>query len=110
MIAAAPNLLRYEAYRSVYAIVSRHVENEKLRQALSFHTLLVGGNPMKTSAIYALIHALERRGGVWFPKGGTIGSASGRERVCQSVEISVVDVSLNKTEKRQRTTTTSPRN
>src|SRR3546814_16123207 len=71
MIAAAQNLLRYEAYRSVYAIVSRHVENEKLRQALSFHTLLVGGNPMKTSAIYALIHALERRGGVWFPKGGT---------------------------------------
>src|SRR3546814_4857959 len=37
----------------------------------SFHTLLVGGNPMKTSAIYALIHALEKQGGVWFPRGGT---------------------------------------
>jgi phytoene desaturase len=42
-----------------------------LRQALSFHTLLVGGNPMTTSAIYALIHKLERDGGVWFAKGGT---------------------------------------
>ena len=43
--------------------------NEKLRQALSFHTLLVGGNPMTTSAIYALIHKLERDGGVWFAQG-----------------------------------------
>jgi phytoene desaturase len=52
-------------------MVSSFVENEKLRQALSFHTLLVGGNPMTTSAIYALIHKLERDGGVWFAKGGT---------------------------------------
>ncbi|MFZ5261374.1 FAD-dependent oxidoreductase, partial [Enterobacter bugandensis] len=34
-------------------------------------TLLVGGNPMTTSAIYALIHKLERDGGVWFARGGT---------------------------------------
>lgn len=71
MIAAAPALARYQAWRSVYAMVSRFVRNEKLRQALSFHTLLVGGNPTTTSAIYALIHKLERDGGVWFPRGGT---------------------------------------
>src|SRR3546814_3508784 len=71
MIAAAPQLVRYEAYRSVYSIVSRYVRDDRLREALSFHTLLVGGNPMKTSAIYALIHALEKQGGVWFPRGGT---------------------------------------
>ncbi|EMD83077.1 phytoene desaturase [Pacificimonas flava] len=71
MIAAAPALMRYEAFRSVYAMVSRYIEDERLRQAFSFHTLLVGGNPFTTSAIYALIHALEKRGGVWFPKGGT---------------------------------------
>ena len=71
MIAAAPALLRYQAWRSVYSVVSGFVKNEKLRQALSFHTLLVGGNPMTTSAIYALIHKLERDGGVWFARGGT---------------------------------------
>jgi phytoene desaturase len=47
------------------------VKSEKLREALSFHTLLVGGNPMNTSAIYALIHKLEKDGGVWFARGGT---------------------------------------
>ena len=71
MLTAAPQLARYQAWRSVYSIVSSFVRNEKLRQALSFHTLLVGGNPMTTSAIYALIHKLERDGGVWFARGGT---------------------------------------
>ncbi|PCD04424.1 phytoene dehydrogenase [Sphingomonas spermidinifaciens] len=71
MIKAAPALAKYQAWRSVYSIVAGFVKNEKLRQALSFHTLLVGGNPMKTSSIYALIHKLERDGGVWFAKGGT---------------------------------------
>ena len=71
MLRAAPHLARYQAWRSVYSVVSRFVRNEKLRQALSFHSLLVGGNPMTTSAIYALIHKLERDGGVWFARGGT---------------------------------------
>ena len=43
-------------------MVSSFVKDEHLRQALSFHTLLVGGNPMNTSAIYALIHKLEKDG------------------------------------------------
>jgi phytoene desaturase len=71
MIAAAPQLMKLQAWRSVYDKVSTFVQDEHLRQALSFHTLLVGGSPFATSSIYALIHALERRGGVWFPRGGT---------------------------------------
>jgi phytoene desaturase len=71
MIQAAPQLMRYEAFRSVYAMVSRYIRDPQLREAFSFHTLLVGGNPFKTSSIYALIHALEKKWGVWFPRGGT---------------------------------------
>ena len=71
MLKAAPQLMRYEAFRSVYSMVSRHIEDERLRQAFSFHTLLVGGNPFRTSSVYALIHALEKKWGVWFPRGGT---------------------------------------
>lgn len=71
MIRAAPQLVRLQSYRSVYSMVSRFVKDEHLRQAFSFHTLLVGGNPFSTSSIYTLIHALERRWGVHFPRGGT---------------------------------------
>ena len=51
---AAPALARYQAWRSVYSMVSSFIGNDKLREALSFHTLLVGGNPMTTSAITAV--------------------------------------------------------
>jgi len=71
MVSAAPALMKYQAYRSLYAKVSSYVKSDKMRQMLSYQTLLVGGNPMSTSAIYGLIHKLERNGGVWFAKGGT---------------------------------------
>ncbi|MEO0062393.1 MAG: hypothetical protein RLZZ08_953 [Pseudomonadota bacterium] len=71
MIKAAPALMKKQAWRSVYSMVSKYIRNEKLREALSFHTLLVGGNPMTTSSIYALIHKLEKDGGVWWARGGT---------------------------------------
>ncbi|PIL40010.1 phytoene dehydrogenase [Massilia psychrophila] len=71
MIRVAPQLIKLESYRSVYGIVSRFIKDPHLRQAFSFHSLLVGGNPFETSSIYALIHALERQWGVFFPEGGT---------------------------------------
>ncbi len=71
MIKVAPQLATLSAYRSVYSIVARYIRHPKLREAFSFHSLLVGGNPFQASAIYALIHALERRWGVFFPRGGT---------------------------------------
>ena len=55
----------------MYDTVARFVKNDHVRQALSFHSLLVGGNPFETSSIYTLIHYLERHGGVFFPRGGT---------------------------------------
>ena len=71
MLKAAPALAKKQAWRSVYSMVSKYIEDERLRQAFSFHSLLVGGSPMKTSAIYALIHKLEKDGGVWWARGGT---------------------------------------
>jgi len=71
MVRAAPQLMRLQSWRTLYAKVASFIEDEHLRQAFSFHTLLVGGNPFATSSIYGLIHALERRGGVWFALGGT---------------------------------------
>lgn len=71
MVKVAPDLARLRADRSVYDTVARYVKDEHVRQALSFHSLLVGGNPFDTSAIYTLIHYLERKWGVFFPRGGT---------------------------------------
>lgn len=71
MVRIVPDLLKLESYRSVYGFVSRFVKDDRLRQVLSFHPLLVGGNPFQTTSIYTLIHHLEREWGVWFAMGGT---------------------------------------
>ncbi len=71
MVRVAPDLIRLQSHRSVYAMVSRYIRDPFLRQAFSFHPLLVGGNPFATSSIYAMIHALERAWGVWYAMGGT---------------------------------------
>ena len=81
MIRAAPALVRLQAYRSVYSMVSRYIRDERLRQAFSFHALLVGGNPFQASSIYALIHALERKWGVYFARGGTGALVNGMARL-----------------------------
>lgn len=71
MIKVAPDLVTLSAHKSVYETVSKFISDPHLREAFSFHSLLVGGNPFKTSSIYTLIHYLERSGGVFFPRGGT---------------------------------------
>ncbi|MFO8154638.1 MAG: phytoene desaturase [Pseudomonadota bacterium] len=81
MLRVAPALMKLQAWRSVYAHVGRFVRHPKLRQALSFHPLLVGGDPFRTSGIYALIHALEREWGVWFARGGTGALVDGMARL-----------------------------
>ncbi len=71
MLKVAPKLARLRADRSVYKSVAKFIDDEHVREALSFHSLLVGGNPFETSSIYTLIHYLERKWGVFFPRGGT---------------------------------------
>jgi phytoene desaturase len=70
MAKAAPALARHQGWRGLYSHVARHVLNEKLREALSFHTLAIGGNPLTTSAIQAPVHKLAKNG-VWWARGGT---------------------------------------
>jgi phytoene desaturase len=64
-------LLRLGSLRSVYGMVAKYIRDERLRTVLSFHPLLVGGNPFAASSIYSLICFLERRWGVHFAMGGT---------------------------------------
>ncbi len=77
MARIAPDLIRLQGYRSVYALVSQHFKNERLRTIFSFHPLLIGGNPFRASAIYCLIAALEKRWGVHYAMGGTGALVSG---------------------------------
>ena len=58
-----PDMIRLaRATERVYGLVSKYIRDERLRVVLSFHPLLIGGNPFTTTSIYCLIAFLERNG------------------------------------------------
>ena len=71
MVKVVPEMIKLRSDRSVYKFASKYFKNEKLREAFSFHPLLIGGNPFTATSIYAMIHELEQKFGVWFAMGGT---------------------------------------
>ncbi|WP_428374609.1 phytoene desaturase family protein [Lichenicoccus sp.] len=71
MLRAFPAIIRLGGLRSLHALVRRHIRSPELQRAFTLQTLLIGGHPYRTSAIYALIQHLEQRWGVWFARGGT---------------------------------------
>ena len=71
MIKVIPNLFILQSYLTVSQLVNKYLKNPYLRKAFSIHPLLVGGDPHTTTSIYALIHYLERKWGVFFCMGGT---------------------------------------
>ena len=71
LIKATPNLIKMRAWKSLYSLVAKYIRDPKLREVMSFHPLLIGGNPFSVSSAYALINSLERKWGVYSAMGGT---------------------------------------
>ncbi len=71
MARIVPDMARLQSYRTVYGMVSKYIKDPYIRQVLSFHPLLVGGNPFTVTSIYVLISFLERKWGVHSVMGGT---------------------------------------
>ena len=83
VIRSAADLIRLKGYRSVYGLVGDYFTNEKLKIAFSFHPLLIGGNPLTTTAYYCLIAHLERLHLVHFAMGGTGALITGLARLIE---------------------------
>ena len=100
MVKVAPDLIRLRADRSVASMTAKYISDERLRQVFSFHPLLVGGNPFRTSSIYALIHTLEQTWGVMFAMGGMGSLVRGLVRAFEDLggtiryECEVVEVTM----------------
>jgi phytoene desaturase len=71
MLKIVPDMITLGSHRSVYAMVSKYIKDPYIRQVLSFHPLLIGGNPFSVTSIYTLISFLERKWGVHSAIGGT---------------------------------------
>ncbi len=58
------------ADRSIFGLAKARVKSSKLRMALSFHPLFIGGDPTHVTSMYALVAHLEKEYGVHYAMGG----------------------------------------
>lgn len=69
-IKVLPEFARLRADRSILGLAKSRVKDERLRMALSFHPLFIGGDPMNVTSMYALVSHLEMKFGVHYAVGG----------------------------------------
>ncbi|MEL6586478.1 MAG: phytoene desaturase [Pseudomonadota bacterium] len=65
-----PRFAMLRADQSILKLAQRRVKDERLRMALSFHPLFIGGDPSRVTSMYALVSHLEKEYGVHYAMGG----------------------------------------
>ena len=70
LLRVLPTFARLRADKSVYGHAASRVKDERLRFALSFHPLFIGGDPFHVTSMYILVSHLEKEFGVHYAMGG----------------------------------------
>lgn len=83
LIKVLPTFAMLRADRSVAAHAAMRVKDERLRMALSFHPLFIGGDPFNVTSMYALVSHLEKAFGVHYAMGGVDAIARAMVRVIE---------------------------
>ena len=65
-----PDMVRLDALRPLHSFVSRHFQHPRVREAFSFHSLFIGGDPYRVPAIYGALVYLQVVDGGWYADGG----------------------------------------
>jgi phytoene desaturase len=65
-----PAMLRLGAALPLWRTVCRHFEHPRVREAFSFHSLFIGGDPFRVPAIYGALVYLQFLDEVWYARGG----------------------------------------
>jgi phytoene desaturase len=68
--ALLPTMLKLDAARPLYSFVARFFEHPRIREAFSFHSLFIGGDPHRVPAIYGALVYLQVIDGGWYADGG----------------------------------------
>lgn len=83
LLKVLPTFARLRADQSVYAHAAKRVKDERLRMALSFHPLFIGGDPFHVTSMYILVSHLEKQFGVHYAMGGVGAIAKAMARVIE---------------------------
>ncbi len=83
-IKVLPQFAMLRADQSILGLAKRRVKDARLRMALSFHPLFIGGDPRHVTSMYALVAYLEKEFGVHYAMGGVQAIADAMVKVIRS--------------------------
>ena len=70
LAAFTPRMVKLGAALPLHLATSRFFEHPRIREAFSFHSLFIGGDPFRVPAIYGALVYLQFLDGVWYADGG----------------------------------------
>ncbi|MGE5635635.1 MAG: phytoene desaturase family protein [Nocardioidaceae bacterium] len=70
LAAFLPRMVRLGAALPLSSLVARWFRHPRVREAFSFHSLFIGGDPFRVPAIYGALVYLQFLDGVWYTRGG----------------------------------------
>lgn len=65
-----PTMVRLNAVLPLHAFVRRYFRHPRVQEAMSFHSLFIGGDPFRVPAIYGALVYLQILDGAWYADGG----------------------------------------
>lgn len=85
MLNFLPRALKLNALFSTYGFAKKYFRDPRHRFAFSFHPLFIGGSPFRAPAVYQMIPYLEKKGGVWFTRGGMYSLVQALEKLFKEI-------------------------
>ena len=70
-------MVRLDALRPLHSFVARFFTHPRVREAFSFHSLFIGGDPYRVPAIYGALVHLQVADGGWYADGGVYSRGRG---------------------------------
>lgn len=65
-----PMMVRLRAAETLWRFTTRFFEHPRVREAFSFHSLFIGGDPFRVPAVYGALVYLQILDGAWYAEGG----------------------------------------
>jgi phytoene desaturase len=70
--------------------VGRFFNDRRAKQILEYAMVFLGTDPKAAPAIYSIMSHVDLEGGVYFPKGGMAGVATGMAKLCEELGVTIL--------------------
>jgi phytoene desaturase len=81
---------KLHVFKKLDKYVDRFFTDRRAKQILEYAMVFLGTDPKAAPALYSIMSHVDLEGGVYFPKGGMAGVATGMAKLCEDLGVSIL--------------------